>query len=85
MGRKAKRTEVEPFVTLQELSEIIGIPEGTLRRYMQDDLISWYRPNRRNYLFRVSEVIKDLEKFRHKADPEPFPGESIAGVILRGD
>jgi len=83
---EASVTKLEPFITIDQLvaSNIIPIPKDTLYRWAERGKITAYKVGRR-WLFRASEVIRDLEGFKnHGVETIQKRPERLAGRLARG-
>ena len=49
------------FVTSKQLSEIIGMPVYSIRKRVREKTFPAYQMDGKNYLFKISEIIKIVE------------------------
>jgi excisionase family DNA binding protein len=52
------------YVDAKQLSSLIGMPEWSIRKHVREGRIPAYRFGRKNYLFKVEEVVKIIEESR---------------------
>jgi len=79
-------TGVEPFVTIEQLISlnVIPVPKDTLYRWAERGVITGYKTGRR-WLFRVSEVVRDIERFKnHGGNPIQTKPPAVDGRLARG-
>jgi len=60
--RNSKFSKV--YVNSRELSEIIGLPVTAIQRLVREQVIPAYQIDRKQYTFKLDEVIQVIEKRR---------------------
>ena len=50
------------FLTLQEVSQVLGISESTIRRKVRNGEIPFSKPNKKDYRFKKKDILKILSK-----------------------
>ncbi len=56
---------MEPvLLTSKELSKIISMPVYTIRKLVREGVLPAYKISKKSYLFKFSEVINIIEKYR---------------------
>lgn len=77
---------MENFVTLDQLIalNIVPVPRDTLYRWAEKGIITGYKAGKR-WLFRVSEVIRDIERFKNNGDASiQTKPASVGSRLARG-
>lgn len=79
-------TEHEKFVTLDQLValQVVPVPKDTLYRWAGQGIITGYKAGRR-WLFRVSEVVQDIERYRyHGRNAVSQKSQALGRRLARG-